>query len=255
MDPRSDVTRRFLSAALAVHSAHQAPCSLFVVGKTLEANAEALKAAAVRSDIFDIQSHTYSHVLLKTVCQFDGRRTTVFRAGSPERIRREIRLGLQTIRHLLGVEPTGITTPYGYYRGLSDRPDLLGLLHRNGIRFVRSYARDSNDWQPVELDVQPFWYGPQGFPDMLEFPVHGWQDCLWREENGWANTTDFADYQVSLVEEAARADLTLSLAYHDWSAIREDPEMTIIRRILTRARELGVTTMSYTAYYKEKSNG
>jgi len=251
MTPGSDTTKKFLDAALAVHSQHQAPCSLFVVGKTLEFNTDALKSAA-ESGIFDIQSHTYSHVLLKTVCQFDGHKTTVFRAGSPQRIKREVTLGLQVIRLVLGVEPIGLTTPFGYYRGLSDRPDLLRFLYKNGIRFVRSYARNEYDWQPVELNVQPFTYAPQGFPAMLEIPVHGWQDCLWRQEHGWSDAGGFEDYQVSLLEEAAEKDLVLSLAYHDWSAIREDPAMGIIDALLSRARELGVRIMSYSEYYNER---
>lgn len=248
----SHETRQFLARAVELHTALGAPCSFFAVGRTLEHNVDAFKPAAARPDIFDIQSHTYSHCLLKTVCQDDGKAITVFRGGSLDRVRRDVRRGLQVLKDTLGIEAQGLTTPYGYYRGLSDRPDLLGLLHRLGIRFVRSYARDEHDWQPLSLSIQPFWYAPQGYPDIFEFPVHGWQDCLWRAERGWQNVDEFRDYQCSLVDEAIEKNCVLSLAYHDWSSIREDPQLTIISGLLAHARKRGMRILSYRQYYVEQ---
>jgi hypothetical protein len=44
----------------------------------------------------------------------------------------------------------------------------------------------------------------------------------------------------------------LNLCAHDWSAIREDPEMTIVQGILTHARERGMRIMSFRSYYEEQ---
>lgn len=251
MDPNSDITRRFLKQATVVHDSFEAPCTLFVVGVTLENNADAFKEVAQRPDLFDIQSHTYSHCLLKTVCQDRDGEITLWRGGSIPRLRTEIKRSVDVTRDLLGIEVKGICGPWCYYRGLSDRPDILDILHRNGIRFTRTWGRNEKDWQPVDLSLQPFWYEPQGFGDMLEIPVHGWQDCIWRAERGWEDTRGFMDYQCELIDEAAANDRVLSLCAHDWSSIREDPEMTIVSGILAHARKRDLRIMSYRAYYEE----
>ena len=82
MDPNSDITRRFLKQAMRVHDSSEAPCTLFVVGVTLENNADAFKEVAQRPDLFDIQSHTYSHCLLKTVCQDKDGQITLWHGRS-----------------------------------------------------------------------------------------------------------------------------------------------------------------------------
>lgn len=249
-DPESEITRTFLKKAMEVHTRFDAPCTLFTVGVTLLNNEEAFKEAAERSDLFDIQSHTYSHCLLKTVCQDRDGEITVWKGGSISDIEEEIRLSVNVTRDLLGIEVMGICGPWCYYRGLSDRPDVLEVLHNHGFRFTRTWGRNEKDWQPVDLSVQPLWYAPQGFSDMLEIPVHGWQDCIWREERGWADTQAFLAYQCGLIDEAVANNLTLSLCAHDWSSIREDPHMTIVSSILSHASERGMRIMSYREYYK-----
>lgn len=248
-----EITPLFLEQAMRVHESLEAPCTLFTTGQTLEKNVEAFKTAAARPDLFDIQSHTYSHTLLKTVCQDVDGEITIWRGGSIEVLRDEISRSVALTRDLLGLEVTGLCGPYCYYRGLCDRPDILEVAHEYGIRFTRTWGRDEKDWQPTELSLQPFWYGPQGFGDILELPVHGWQDCIWRAEYGWANTKGFMDYQCELVDEAVERDCVLNLCSHDWSSIREDPEMTIVAGILSHARKRGLRIMSFRSYYEEQA--
>lgn len=251
-DGSSDVTRRFLTQATRVHESFEAPCTLFVVGKTMANNLDAFKVAAERTDLFDIQSHTWSHTLLKTVSQDKDGEFTVWRGGSMEKLREEVRLSVEFARAALGIEMKGICGPYCYYRGLSDRPDILEMLHENGIRFTRTWGRNAQDWQPVELSLQPFWYKPQGFGDMLEVPIHGWQDCIWRGDYaGWEATEKFCDYWKGCVDEIADTDNVLSLCSHDWSSLREDPELTIISGLLEHAKKRGLRIMSYLSYYEE----
>ncbi len=251
-EPDSDITRAFLKQATKVHGEFDAPCTLFTVGVTLENNVDAFKEAAQRSELFDIQSHTYSHCLLKTVCQDKDGEITLWPGGSISDIETEVGRSVDVTRELLGIEVKGICGPWCYYRGLSDRPDILQVLHDNGIRFTRTWGRNEKDWQPVDMSVQPFWYKPQGFGDMLEIPVHGWQDCIWRDEHGWTDTQGFLAYQCELVDQAVEIDCVLSLCAHDWSSIKEDPEMTIVAGILAHARERGMRIMSYREYYEER---
>ena len=90
--------------------------------------------------------------------------------GSLKVIRKEVKMANNSLKKYLDVTCQGIRGPYGYYRGLSDRPHILLILHEEGIRFTSTYLRNEDDWQPVPLEAQPFWYGLQGFPDMLEIP-------------------------------------------------------------------------------------
>jgi peptidoglycan/xylan/chitin deacetylase (PgdA/CDA1 family) len=197
-----EITQAFIKQAIKVHESLEAPCTFFVTGQTLEKNVEALKAAAARPDLFNIESHTYSHMLLKTVCQDVDGEISIFRGGSIDALRTEIQRSVELTRELLGIEVKGLCGPYCYYRGLSDRPDILDVAHEFGIRFTRTWGRNEKDWQPTELSLQPFWYAPQGFGDVMEFPVHGWQDCIWRDINGWANTEAFVEYECGLVDQA-----------------------------------------------------
>jgi len=252
-DIGSDITSRFLDRAYKVHGLFDAPCTLFTRGQTLETNVDAFKKAAEHPDIFDIQSHTYSHYLLKTVCAFHDGITEIWRGGSIPKIRAEVRKSVETTRKLLGLETKGLCGPYCYYRGLSDRPEILEILHDYGIRFLRTWGRDQHDWQPVDMSVQPFWYDVQGFPDMLETPVQGWQDCIWRQQHGWHNLDGFVDYECSLIDEAMEKDCVTTFIAHDWSSLREDPEMTIVERVLAHAKNRGIKVMSYMQYYEEQA--
>lgn len=250
----SELTAAYLKQAMKVHESLKAPCTLFVTGQTLEKNVDAFKTVAARPDLFDIQSHTYSHTLLKTVCQDKDGEIKIWRGGSIEVLRDEISRSVKLTKDILGIDVSGLCGPYCYYRGLSDRPDILEVAHENGIRFTRTWGRNEKDWQPTELSLQPFWYEPQGFGDILEVPIHGWQDCIWRADYGWTNTKGFMDYQCELVDEAVAKDCVLNLCSHDWSSIREDPEMTIVAGILSHARERGMRIMSFKSYYEEQAS-
>jgi Polysaccharide deacetylase len=244
------VTGAFLRRALAIHEATGVPATLFLTGRTVERNREALRPLAAHP-LFDFQQHTYHHVLLKSVCiedPVDGLR--FFRAGSLEQIREEVRLTSALLRDEFGLSCTGLTGPYAYYRGLVDRPDILEILWAEGIRFTRTWGRDARDWQPVPLEVQPFWYRVQGFPELLEVPLHGWQDISLRKSVGWANHEAFLAGVFPYLERAAARGLTFSYCTHDHSSTRDDPEMAITWALLRRARDLGLETPSYAAYYR-----
>ena len=142
--------------------------------------------AIAQDPLFDLQQHTYSHQLLKTVHIDDGKSIRVVRGVSPEETRQEVRKTTELLRTALGVECIGITGPWCYYRGLRDRPDILQVLWEEGIRFTRTDGRNEHDWHPVAIDLQPYWYDALGFPDILEIPIHGWHDCVIRGEVlGW----------------------------------------------------------------------
>lgn len=255
-EPNSPVTRQFVDVLRRVHGEAGVPGTLFLCGRTLEHNVEAIRAT-LADGLFDYGQHTYSHVRFKTLWQVNDEGERVMPGGSFEEIAIEVDRASTVIRELLGVTVTALTTPWGAYRGLGDRPDLLALLHGNGIRIVRSWFRNERDWVPVPLDLQPFFYVAQGFPEMLEFPGGGRHDCDWGnrlgfEPRSYDNVADYAEYVAGQLETIAANDWAFVYNQHDTTTMRWDPEMVVVRRLIARARELGVRVGLYREYYDER---
>ena len=247
-----DVTLRFLSQVRRVHEELDAPCSLFICGRLLEEPdvLEALQTLA-QSRLFDLQQHTYSHQRLKTVAENNGEKITVYEGASLETIHREVARADNLFKEKLNIHCLGITGPYGYYRGLMDRPDILEILYEAGIRFTRTYIRDENDWQPLSIEAQPFTYKPQGFPEMLEIPGHGWHDALYFRLHGWDKREEFLSFNKGIVDEIIARDLAWSVCQHDWVSCEKDPEMQYTRKLISYAQSKGVTLASHRMYYEK----
>ena len=246
-----DVTPRFLEQARALHDRLGVPATLFIVGQTLEQWVPEFQAIAA-DPLFDLQQHTYSHQLLKTVHIDDGKSIRVVRGVSLEETRQEVRKTSELLHKHLGIECIGLTGPWCYYRGLRDRPDILQVLWEEGIRFTRTDGRNEHDWHPVSMDLQPYWYEALGFPEMLEIPTHGWHDCVIRAEVlGWEDLEGYMESVKPYIDRAASEDKVFSLCQHDWSSICEDPQMHATEMLIRYAQAQGVRFMTYRAYYEE----
>ena len=243
------VVSSFLERAEEVHTDLEAPCTFFIVGKVVENNADELASLGERCDLFDYQQHTYSHVLLKTVHMDDGNGLTLVRGGSLEQIEEEVSKTNRLLKERLGVDCIGLTGPWAYYRGLCDRPDILDILAKHGIKFTRTWGRNEKDFQPVPFEIRPFRYEIQGHPEMMEFPLHGWQDVHWKMAFGWEKTREYLDFLKETVDVVAEEGLLWSYGSHDWSSIREDPGMTTIRGFIQYAKEMGLKIVDYRSYY------
>jgi peptidoglycan/xylan/chitin deacetylase (PgdA/CDA1 family) len=244
------LTRAFLETARRVHEELELPCSLFVAGRTLR-HSPAAFAALLGHPLFDLEQHTDTHLPLKTVYQDTARGITVVRGGQVGSVWADVAAAQRTFQKLLGFRPLGLTAPYGYYRGLCDRPDLVSVLVEEGIRFLRSWGRNAQDWQPTP-PFRPFSLAPLGFPEVWEYGMHGWQDCLLREQLGW---TDLDGYFTSVRADLDRVlaeDGVFSYCQHDWSSLRADPDLQLTRRILSYVRERGMRVVSYRADYAER---
>jgi len=252
-DPASEVTKTFMRIAPPLHSELGASCSFFICGKTLENNVRELQQVKEKwGQFIDFEQHTYSHLLLKTVVIDNGKNLKVIKGGTLEEIRWEVERTSELLQRYLGVACLGLTGPWGYYRGLMDRPDVLEILYLLGIRFTRTYARNERDYQPVSFEVQPFWYELQGFPEILECPVQWWQDCIWRNLYGWRNKKEYLKQLKGNIDYIVEHNLVWGYVQHDWSSIKEDPEMTIIRELVEYALDRNVRIMSYYDYYQEE---
>ena len=188
VETASENTVGFLEGATELHEKFGVPWTIYLTGQTVEKCTDAIRRC-MQSPLLTVAQHTYSHVLLKSVYMTPGDGKPVHGAvpnffqkgGSLDQIREEIAKAQGVIKELLQVDCHGLTGPWGYCRGLVDRPDLLQILHDNGIRWIRTNARDHRDCQPTPFSEQPFFYADQGFPEILELGIQGYQDHFYWE--------------------------------------------------------------------------
>jgi peptidoglycan/xylan/chitin deacetylase (PgdA/CDA1 family) len=252
LEPES--TRRGLEVIGRVHAELEAPGTLFVCGRTLLHSLEPLHEAA-GTGLLDVQQHTYSHVVFRDVAyEAKGGGTLTLPESSPLVLREELGVTSELVRKYFGHACIGLRTPFGYYRGLRDRPDLLGIIAETGLRYVTSWGRDEQNGNPSPLDVQPFRYEDEGFPDLLEIPFQFWLDAIWFDENGWDNGHGFRRVLERAIDEAAERDLVYGACFHDWAVLAADEERTgWIRGAIEHAQSRGVEVLSYTEYWRRSA--
>jgi peptidoglycan/xylan/chitin deacetylase (PgdA/CDA1 family) len=239
---------RAIDLMTALHEEFRVPATLFVCGRTLLHNLESLRRAAAHP-LFEIQQHTYSHMLFKP----DEWKGADFIASSPEALRHEVTMTSALLREHLGIECTGLRTPHGYHLGVGDQPETLRMLWYAGIRYVSSWGRNEEGGQPTPLECQPFWYDEAGYPELLEMPFQGWLDGTWFEAFGQSNADGFATVLCDIVDEVAQRDLVFGSCFHDWALLHyQEREGRWLRRFLERARERKVPILSYGNYYAEQ---
>ena len=261
-------TAGFLQGAARMHRELDVPWTIFVTGKTLETRTDDLRAAA-EDERLEIAQHTYDHTLLKSVfmdprdgrpCPHGGGRTYFQAGGSLQQIEQEVRTTQDMIQRLLGRTCLGLTGPWGYYRGLLDRPDLLDILHRCGIRYLRTYARDHRDCQPTPFDVQPFVYDQQGFPEMLELGVQGYQDDFyWQRFDDRRHGPTYLDYLLAMLDRVHDHELVWSVCSHDHNTETveqfEQTKGAWLRPFLRTAMDRGLRFSKCGDYYRSHLGG
>ena len=230
------------------HNQRGLPATLFVCGRTLVFGLRALRSAA-RNPLFDIQQHTYSHVLFKE----DRWLGTVFPAAPVQALQHEVSVTSALLKKHLGVECIGLRAPHGHDLGLSDRPEYLAFLQECGIRFISSWGRNASGRNPTPLQIQPFWYEEQGYADILEIPFQFWLDTTWFEVHGPENGEGYLSVLKSAVDEIVREDLVYGVCFHDHAMLRyREPHTGWVSGFLDYALSRGVRIMDYAQYYRER---
>ncbi|MCC6442862.1 MAG: polysaccharide deacetylase family protein [Armatimonadetes bacterium] len=239
------------------------PATWYVTGSTLE-RYPSLFAELDRAGTVDIQSHTYSHLLLKTVCiEVPPGRTVhgktdwyIQPGGTNEEIDTDLDRCQKLFEDVLGRRAFGLTCPWNYYRGLMDRLDLLEIVRSHGFRFLRAFGRNEKDGQPTPLEWQPFFYAPQGFGDMLEIFIHDYQDAFYFIQfNALTDARTYPDHLRKVADRVASDNLVWSLATHDHGcADRESFEQKQfwLRELIRYAKSLGIRFMTGSEYYRER---
>jgi peptidoglycan/xylan/chitin deacetylase (PgdA/CDA1 family) len=236
----------FLDAAVKLHREAALPCTLFVRGEMMEAYADDFRRA--RDDLGelgDFQQATYSALPLKTICLQGPREISVHHAGTLRQCRDDLARASDVMERVLGERPIGLAGPLGYYRGLSDRPDLLEIVSSLGIRFTRTFTRNARDAHPLAFETQPFPYAPQGFGHIVEIPGQGWPDNVLREEIGFEDVDAYVKQTKKDLDYVAAKGLTWSYAQQDWSALLPRNDMRGMREILDHATKSGFQVMTH----------
>lgn len=248
LDPES--CARALEVIARAHADVGVPGTLFVCGRTLLHALDAFRDATA-TGLFDVQQHTFSHVPFRDI-HYDGGPGTlaVIPASPPPALREEVALTSQLLAEHLGLACVGIRTPFGYHRGLRDRPDLLAILHGCGIRYTTSWGRNEANGNPTPW-VQPFTYADEGFPDVLELPFQFWLDVVWFDQHGYDTGPALLEALKGAVDHVAEHDLVYGACFHDWVMLASDEERVgWLRGFLAYAKRRGVEVITYTDYWR-----
>ena len=247
-----DTATRFLKRIAEVHRDLHVPATVFVVGRNIEKHLRELEGC-LATGMFEIAQHTQDHVPLKTVLEETGSRVFL-RGVDVDRMDEQLGRPVALLKQHLGVDCKGITTPYTYYRGLSDRPDILEIVARHGMVYTRSYGRNHLDYFPLGWDVQPFFYDRQGFPEILELPVQGWIDAQWRHDNGWDKQAEYFAYLKTQVDTFSGTAICWAHLQHDWTSLLCDENLEWTRKFLEYAASRFEVKTCY-EYYKARRAG
>jgi peptidoglycan/xylan/chitin deacetylase (PgdA/CDA1 family) len=253
LDP--ETTRRGVALLSRLHKELEAPCTFFLCGRTLLHALDAIEPLAA-SPLFDLQQHTYSHVVFRDVRYraFGAETEAVLPETPPVALREELAFTSELIRKHLGRDCIGLRTPFGYYRGLRGRADLLQIVAETGHRFVTSWGRNEENGNPTPW-VQPFAYEEEGFPGILEIPFQFWLDGIWFDAHGYGEGRAFRKALEGAVDEIAEQELVFATAFHEWCAVEANEEETgWIRGLIEHARKRGVEIMSYADYWARTTN-
>ncbi len=252
VESASLATSGFLQGAKLLHQKHDVPWTVYLTGQTLVTRVADVRAV-IDDPLLSIGQHTYNHVLLKSIYMqpgdgkpIHGQSPNFFhQGGTLEQIREEISSTQNLISDLLEIECQGLTGPWGYYRGLVDRPDVLQVLSDNGIRWIRTNARDYRDCQPTPFNEQPFFYADQGFPDILELGVQGYQDDFyWERFDNRQFGDTYRDYLFAMLEKVAKENLVWNVCSHDHGTVDVESfsqtKGAWIEELIVQAKALGI---------------
>jgi len=249
LDP--ETCREALELLTEVHRDAGVPATLFTCGRTLLHALEPVRAAKA-TGLFDVQQHTFSHVPFKDIVYSPGPGLVgTIKASPPVALLEELTATSRLIREHVGNDVVGLRTPFGYHRGLRDRPDLLEIVRAAGLRYITSWGRNEDNGNPTPWEVQPFTYADEGYPDILELPFQFWLDVVWFDQHGYDTGPQLLEALKGAVDHVAEHDLVYGACFHDWVAIASDERRVgWLRGFFAHANERGVEVTTYTDYWR-----
>lgn len=256
-----DLCLKAAPALAELHRRHEVPATFFVLGTVLEKHGAELRRIFGDDPLFDIQSHTYSHRMLKN--------NRMYGPGVDlDELRCEIRLGIELVEQVLERPCIGVRSGCGFYNGLQGESERLRIIRECGVRFLSSDLRGPDDSIPGGL-AQAYWYDEEGVPELLELPGHGWHDNVlkgfdrglrlaWPPVLRWGipnrvPRTPGEEFAVQRVWIDRSLELELdyvSPVYHPHSVFRMGFGCHTIELLIRYVRRVGLETATYSGLHE-----
>ena len=255
-----DEMLRAVDALTGVLVRQEVPATFAVVGLLLEKAGPELSALLKRSPLFDVQSHSYTHMAI--------RRDDVDVTGQLDD---ELKMTAALIEQYFGHKPIGFVAPGNYHRGIQGQPELLRVFWDNGYRFIGTDGQGEKRLPHPAPLTQPYWYADDGFPELLELPLTGWhcnmlfnsggQNSDWRPAPGFPDGGILEELPKTPEEgfavrgrefrHAIDRGLVYSPCMHPWSIYRFDPELRHLEMLIEMAKESRVPVVNALQLYEE----
>ena len=243
-----------------VHEQYEMPATFFMVSNLLDKQGADYTALLKNHPLFEIASHTCSHMPIADVPRF-------CKAGPLERFEDEIAGSKRRLEDHFECSVTGFRTPVGTCDGLGDCPEGLRWIHAAGYQYVSSVAWGPDCSLPAPLR-QPFSFAAQGYPGLYEFPACGWHENLLKGHNrmgpvllcmfpscmpeaippGYVESPEeeFRYNNKPCLDRAGQDGMPLiTLVWHPWSLRRMDPEMHMLDLTFRYVRENGYDAVTF----------
>ncbi len=241
-----------------LHRKYEIPATFFLLGRVLEQKGKQLRPVLDDCPLFDLQSHTYAHQMLRDN-QMHGPGVTL------QELRREITLGKRWVEDTFERPCVGVRSGCGFFRGMRGQRERLEVIAEAGLRYISTDLRGPQDSIPSGIQ-QGYWYTEDGFPNLLELPGHGWHDnvlkapqrfrlCLaWPPVLRWGipnrpvrDPDEEMVVQRAWIGRAATANVDyLSLVYHPCSIFRQSPDCRVIELLMRHMKEQGIPCTTFT---------
>ena len=240
-------------AVAEVHLRRRAPATFFIVARLAVAAGARLREI-LDHDLFDLQSHSFTHENMVAIRDDAGA------------VRRELVDSKRIIEELFGREVIGFTAPGGFAHGFLGETRLLESLWEAGYRYVRTLSWQANQVAPAPL-TQPFRFSDDGYPELLEISAHAWHDNIltgqpaavaWPPALPWGYPSRlpatgrevYQAYAPGIDYARDEGLLTYSPCFHPWSVYRVDRGAGQIDLLLEHARRAGLTLASCSDVYR-----
>ena len=249
---------------IEVHKRFEMPATFFILGKTLEANADEYRQL-LDHRLFEIATHTYSHRMLRDN-DFCGSAVPI------DQRREEIFKGKEAVERVFERPCIGLRPGCGFDKALRGEPEVLELVREAGIQYVSSLLWGPDYSLPALLE-EPFSYKNDGFPDIWELPGHGWHENLLKDHNRWGPKRltlwpspfpqalpdgfcetpedEFEVNKVFLNRAMETGKSFVSLIWHPWSLNKFDSEMKMLELTFTHVKRSGLKPCTYAQLYEQ----
>ncbi len=240
---------------VGIHRRQKIPATFFLVGILVEHNREELKDL-LDDDLFEVASHTYMHRHIESMPLGE--------------VRDQLRRTQDLLGEVFGCAPVGFRTPGGTTAGYRGDRERLSVFAEMGFAYVSSQGWGPGQTMPAPV-IPPFDYREEGFPGLLEIPMHGWHENLFTRVHPWQSPSQPLNSEaprniegwmapfLSDVETAVSGSMPYyGPTMHPWSLRRFDPECEQVSAFLAEIKKRGMEFMKFNDFargWKADGNG